>query len=142
VIGTDPRIPSTAPSSPNLKNSLNSSSSYNRSPLSASAPTSPSFALKAPKLPSSVPSKFETTPKSIPPPTLIKKFRDLVKYINIPDVLHGLENFGYISSDQSIELFECLMQLREDIPELSNVLLYEEDERPLCTGSSLLQSVT
>eukprot|EP00026_Physarum_polycephalum_P004414 Phypoly_transcript_04433.p1 GENE.Phypoly_transcript_04433~~Phypoly_transcript_04433.p1 ORF type:complete len:684 (+),score=167.35 Phypoly_transcript_04433:72-2054(+) len=131
ITGIDKRATSTASSSPNLRNQ-NLSSSKNPSPLSASAPTSPSFALKVPKLGSSVPTKFETTPKSAPP-TLIKKFYNLIKYVNVPDVLHGLENFGYLSSDQSIELFECMMQLKSECPELGKVMHYEEHERPFCT---------
>lgn len=53
----------------------------------------------------------------------------------MPDVLYGLENFGYLSSDQSIELFEILMQLRREFPELARVLQYDAGDRPVCTGT-------
>jgi len=80
------------------------------------------------------PSKsLPTTPVTVPASSLVRKFYDLVKYINVPDVLHGLENFGYLSNDQSIELFECLMQLRREYPELARALQYDPGERPVCT---------
>ena len=131
---------SDSPSSPYVDNSLKSSSPYNCPPLSASTPISPSLAEDVPQFSSSAPTKFGTIPKSTPP-TLVKRFHDLIKYVNIPDVLHGLENFGYLSSDQSIDLFELLQEVRREIPELSKVLQYEEEERPICTGNySLLFS--
>ncbi len=86
-------------------------------------------------------STYSTTASSFSPlpspQPLIQRFHAIVKYLNIPDILHGLENFGYISPDQTIEIYDMIQQLREMFPTLSKVLEYEESERPICAGNLL-----